>query len=417
MKSTTGDGSWLPSNPLFSKRNLTNLKGDQISFESYWAVMKNKKVLIIGLTWPEPDATAAGTRMMQLIHFFTSKGCQVFFASSASKSTLSYDFQKTPVSTFEIELNNSAFDKKIIELDPTIVLFDRFLTEEQFGWRVQENCPDAIRILDTEDLHLLRTSRHLALKNKTDDWRSYLYNDTSKREIASIYKCDLSLIISEYEIQLLEHDFKVPEILLQYTPFLADKIDGKTIDKLPGFKERKHFMTMGNFKHLPNQDAIFYLYQEIWPLIRKALPKAELHIYGAYVTSKVQLLHDPDNGFLIKGWVEDKQKAFKQSKVCLAPVRFGAGQKGKLFEAMIHGTPAITSSIGAESMGPASDWDDRILDDPKAFAQKAIERLAMNNRQEDCECGDALASALITNPAVIPPETRQKLDLLVKKYL
>ena len=335
--------------------------------------MNNRKVLIIGLTWPEPDATAAGTRMIQLIHLFISKGYQVFFASAASKSTLSYDFQKTPVSYFGIELNNSSFDRKIIELDPSIVLFDRFLTEEQFGWRVQENCPDAMRILDTEDLHLLRTSRHLALKNKTDDWKSYLNNDTSKREIASIYKCDLSLIISEFEMQLLKHEFKIPENLLQYTPFLADEIDVKTIDKLPGFSERKHFMTIGNFKHLPNQDAIFYLYQEIWPLIRKALPQAELHVYGAYVTAKVQQLHDPDNGFLIKGWAKDKQKAFEQSKLCLVPVRFGAGQKGKLFEAMIHGTPAITSSTGAESMGPISDWDDRILDEPKAFAQKAIE--------------------------------------------
>ncbi|WKK64624.1 glycosyltransferase [Lutimonas zeaxanthinifaciens] len=334
--------------------------------------MKNKKVLIIGLTWPEPDATAAGTRMIQLIHFFSSKGYKVFFASAASKSKLSYDFHNTPVSCFDIELNNRSFDKKITELDPSIVLFDRFLTEEQFGWRVQENCPDAIKILDTEDLHLLRTSRQLALKNATKEWKSYLNNDTSKREIASILKCDLSLIISEFEMQLLQNEFKIPGIILQYTPFLTEQIDKKSVGRLPGFKDRKHFMTIGNYKHLPNQDAIIYLYHHIWPLIRKALPKAEMHVYGAYVSNKVQQLHNPDHGFLIKGWAQDKQKVFQESKLCLAPLRFGAGQKGKLLDAMINGTPAITSSIGAESMGRLEDWTERISDDPKTFAEKAI---------------------------------------------
>jgi hypothetical protein len=288
-------------------------------------MMKNKKVLIIGLTWPEPEATAAGCRMLQLVHFFTSKGYQVNFASTASKSALSYNFQKSLVSCFDIELNHRSFDRQIMELDPCIVVFDRFLTEEQFGWRVQENCPDAVRILDTEDLHLLRTSRQLALKHKSEDWKYYLNTDTAKREIASILKCDLSLIISEFEMQLLEHEFKVPEILLQYTPFLTDPIDKETIRTLPGFYDREYFMTMGNFKHQPNQDAIHYLYSSIWPLIRKALPQAEMHVYGAYVTANIQQLHNPKKGFLIKGWAQDKQKVFQKSKICLAPLRFGAG--------------------------------------------------------------------------------------------
>ena len=335
--------------------------------------MKDKKVLIIGLTWPEPDATAAGSRMMQLIHFFISEGFEVFFASAAAKSKLSFNFKKIPVSCFDIELNKSSFDVQITELNPTVVVFDRFLTEEQYGWRVLENCPEAMRVLDTEDLHLLRTSRHLALKNGTKDWKSYLNNDTSSREIASIFKCDLSLIISKFEMQLLKKEFKIPEILLHYIPFLTDQIDEETISRLPGFNDRNHFMTIGNFKHQPNQDAIGYLSRDIWPLIRKALPQAEMHVYGAYVTQKVQQLHKPDKGFHIKGWAANKQKVFQQSKLCLAPLRFGAGQKGKLLDAMVNGTPIITTSIGAESMGSAQDWMDRISDEPETFAANAVE--------------------------------------------
>ena len=97
-------------------------------------------------------------------------------------------------------MNSSSFDEFICQLNPTIVVFDRFMIEEQFGWRVAENCPDAIRMLDAEDLHSLRNSRQLALKTNADfQLESLLENDIAKREIASILRCDISLIISSFE--------------------------------------------------------------------------------------------------------------------------------------------------------------------------------------------------------------------------
>src|SRR5258706_10228916 len=97
--------------------------------------------------------------MMQLIYFFKEQGSSITFASASAESAFMFDLKNIGVDKVKIELNSGSFDSFVSELNPMIVLFDRFMTEEQFGWRVAENCADAIRILDTEDLHCLRTAR------------------------------------------------------------------------------------------------------------------------------------------------------------------------------------------------------------------------------------------------------------------
>ncbi len=335
--------------------------------------MLNNKIFIIGLVWPEPEATAAGSRMMQLVRFFIKQGYEISFASAATKGDLSFDFSEMPVSCFDIELNSSSFDDTLKSLDPGIVVFDRFLTEEQYGWRVQQACPDALRILDTEDLHFLRKSREMALKEGTHHWIEFIQNDTAKREIASIFRCDLSLIISTFEYKLLQEEFNINASLLHYLPFLIDVPEEKVFAELPGFDQREHFMTIGNFRHQPNLDAVKYLHSHIWPLIRKELPQAKLEVYGPYASESVNQLHNPETGFLVKGWIADKKEAFTNSRVCLAPLRFGAGQKGKLLDAMLYGTPSITTTIGAEGMEVSKQWNGFIENEAEAFALKAIQ--------------------------------------------
>ncbi|MCF7561401.1 glycosyltransferase family 4 protein [Sabulilitoribacter multivorans] len=332
-----------------------------------------KKLLIIGFVWPEPKSSAAGSRMLQLIEIFLSQNYTITFASPSAKSDNSFHLESIGVLEKSIELNNSSFDDFIKSLNPNIVLFDRFMMEEQFGWRIVEHCPDAIRILDTEDLHGLRKGRQLAFKaNKTFD-KTYLFNDTSKREIASIYRCDLSLIISEAEIDILVNDFKVDASLLFYLPFMLDEVSDDEVRRLPKFEERNHFITIGNFLHEPNYDAVLYLKETIWPLIRKKLPKTELHVYGAYVSQKANQLHNEKEGFLIKGFAEDVNEVMKKAKICLAPIRFGAGLKGKLIDAMINGTPCITTTIGAEGMFGDYEPNGFIEDIPETFVSRAIE--------------------------------------------
>lgn len=335
--------------------------------------MKNQSqhILIIGSVWPEPDSSAAGSRMMQLIHLFQSQKWEITFACAAADSEYMCDFEKTGVKKINIELNNSGFDSFIKKLQPTIVMFDRFMTEEQFGWRVAENCPDALRILDTEDLHCLRSARQKAFKEKKEfSENDLLLEDIAKREVASILRCDLSLIISYVEINLLNDLFKVDEALLHYIPFMLDPVNDTSNWKT--FEERKHFITIGNFLHEPNWNAVLYLKEAIWPLIRKELPQAEIHIYGAYPSQKVNELHQAKEGFYIKGRAEDAKEVVGKAKVCLAPLRFGAGIKGKLTESMQCGTPNVTTNIGAEAMHAELEWSGSIADDAQSIAAAAV---------------------------------------------
>ena len=334
----------------------------------------NQRVLIIGFVWPEPNSSAAGGRMVQLISIFQEQGFEVTFASPAMDSDFMVDLNSLGVVKKSIALNCSSFDDFVKELNPTIVLFDRFNIEEQFGWRVAENCPDALRLLDTEDLHSLRLSRQKAFKeNRSFSIDDLLEEEVAKREIASILRCDLSLMIAEYEMELLQTVFKIDSRLLYYLPLLLKPIEDSTILELPSFEDRHHFVFIGNFLHEPNWNAVQYLKETIWPLIRKQMPEAVLQIYGAYPSQKVVQLHQPKQGFYIMGRADDAQEVVRKARVVLGPLRFGAGIKGKLVEAMQCGTPSVTTTIGAESMAGDLPWNGFIVDDAQVFADKAVE--------------------------------------------
>ncbi|UTN05849.1 glycosyltransferase family 4 protein [Flavobacterium bizetiae] len=333
-----------------------------------------KKLLIIGSVWPEPNSSAAGGRMMQLISIFKQNGFEITFASAALDSDFMVDLSEFGVKKVSIELNNASFDDFVIELNPDVVLFDRYTIEEQYGWRVAENCPKAIRLLDTEDLHCLRKTREKAFKEKrTFELHDLLSEDITKREIASILRCDLSFIISEFEMKLLKDLFKIDTALLHYLPFLVDEMPEEDLLKLPSFEERKNFVFIGNFLHEPNWNTVQYLKETIWPLIKKQFPEAVLEIYGAYTSQKVLQLHQPKNGFFIMGRAADANEIVKKARVVLASIRFGAGLKGKLLEAMQCGTPSVTSTIGSEAMHANLPWNGFITDDVELFAKKAVE--------------------------------------------
>ena len=311
--------------------------------------------------------------MMQLMQMFDEEGYRITFATTASKSEYSADLEALGIEIAAIELNAPSFDVFISEFNPAVVLFDRYVSEEQFGWRIAEQCPNALRILDTEDLHFLRKARQEAFKHEAEAGEVTLLTETAKRELASIFRSDLSLIISEVEMELLYTQFKLPQELLFYLPFLEAAISEEEKKALPKFEERHHFMTIGNFQHAPNLDAVLYLKKELWPGIIKQLPKAELHIYGAYAAQQVLELHNTQEGFLIKGWAKDVDEVMQQAKICLAPLRFGAGLKGKLIDAMRNGTPSVTTQIGAEGLNGSLPYAGEIQDAADEFINASVQ--------------------------------------------
>lgn len=325
-----------------------------------------KNLVIIGKVFPEPNSTAAGYRMIQLMDLFLTQNYQITFLSTATISENSFDLSSKNIQFQNILLNDNSFDELIKNLNPEIVIFDRFTTEEQFGWRVSEQVPNAVKVLDTEDLHFLRNAREKAFKQNRNLEHSDLINDVFKRELASILRCDLSLIISEFEMNLLIGKFKIDEDILFYLPLFGEVKKPKT-----SFPERKNFISIGNFLHEPNWHTVLQL-KKLWKDIKKQLPEAEIHIYGAYASEKVFQLHNEKEGFIIKGRAENVEIIFNTAKVLLAPIPFGAGIKGKLLESMQFGLPNVTSTVGAEAMQGNHDWNGFITDNETEFVEKAV---------------------------------------------
>ncbi len=330
-----------------------------------------KKLLIIGYVWPEPNSSAAGSRMMQLVNFFQQQNYQITFTSPAQRTEHMVELNDFQVDSVDIKLNCSSFDEFVKQLQPDVVMFDRFMMEEQFGWRISEQCPQSLKILDTEDLFCLRHARHEAYKQqRVMTEADLLSSELAQREVAAILRCDLSLMISPKEISLLEELFKVDGNLLHFCPLMYSP-EELTANN-PDFAKRDDFISIGNFRHAPNWDAVLWLKQQIWPLIRAQLPQAQLHIYGAYPPPKATALHDEKSGFLVKGWVDDARLAMQSARVCLAPLRFGAGIKGKLAEAMLCATPSVTTDIGIEGMESDLGWPGLVANDNQALADAAI---------------------------------------------
>jgi len=344
------------------------------------------RVLIIGYVWPEPRSSAASGHMMQIIQCFLEQDWRITFASPATEGEHKADLAALGIDEVGIELNSSSFDEFVTELAPDIVLFDQFMIEEQFGWRVEKHCPDALRILETSDLQSLRNTRHNQLKRhlnespQPDDLEAFfgssistIYTematgDLAQREVAALFRSDLNLMTSDVEMQLLSTQFAVPESLLHWCPLM---VEGAACE--PGsFDDRAHFLSIGNFRHAPNWDAVLWMKNAIWPLIRQQLPKAQLHIYGSYTPPKATALHNAAQGFHVMNWAEDALQVMAQARVCLAPLRFGAGIKGKLIDAMLCGTPSVTTPIGAEAMSGEHPWPGLIASSAEDIANAAV---------------------------------------------
>ena len=326
-------------------------------------------VLVIGAVWPESNSSAAGQNMAALLQHFHCKGYTIHFASAAAESPHIDAQIKEICSLHAIVLNDSTFNNLVAAINPDVVIFDRFMTEEQFSARVRHQCPEALHILNTEDLHSLRHARHEAVKQGLPVKRAALNNAFSQREIAAILRSDISLIISAAEYQLLTDYFKVPAAQLVLFP-LQQPLHSHAHSAR--FDERQHFISVGNFRHAPNWDAVLQL-KQMWLAIKARIPSAELHIYGAYPPKKATQLHNHNQGFLVKGWAADIAGAMASARVCLAPLRFGAGIKGKLLTAAQHATPSITTAIGAEGLATVEDWPGAVAeaDEHDAFVQHA----------------------------------------------
>lgn len=331
--------------------------------------------LIIGKVWPEPSSTAAGRRTLDIVEALNPICRRVVFASAAQKNEHCANLSAWGVEEQNIKLNDSSFNEWIKGLNPDVVIFDRFMTEEQFGWRVERSVPSAIRILDTSDLHLLREARRLNIDtcHEID-----LFNEIALREIGSIFRSDLTLLISEAEMKILKETFDIEAPLVEYWPF-STKMNHFTDEPL--YQERQNCVMLGSFMHPPNVDSVRWCVSEIWPQIREQLPDVELHIYGSYSDDFRLSEKILNQGVFLKGRMGDVSKDLPKYRLNLAPLRYGAGLKGKVLDGLRLGTPTIGTEIAYE--GFDATLDRVIAKDAEEFASKTVS-LYWDPEQWDC---------------------------------
>jgi hypothetical protein len=324
--------------------------------------------------WPEARSSAAGLRSWNLIDTFLNYGWHLTCASASKPNLFSALIAQKGVATVTVQQNSSCFDDWIGQLKPDYVIFDRFVTEEQFGWRVEEQCPDAIRIVDSQDLHFLRRAREQAIASGgsiegVKNCQMSLFTDTAFREIASFLRSDCTLLLSDFEKNLMVKTFNLDPNLFYLSRF---HYESHHLDPPKEFSERSEFMMIGNFRHRPNVDGLLWFYHSIWPKIRSQLPSVSVRIYGAYPSKEMLNLSHPEDGFYVEGSVQNHFDVLRNSRVNLAPLRFGAGIKGKISDGWWAGTPNVTTSIGAEGMHEDLPWGGEIALNEGDFTAKAV---------------------------------------------
>ena len=361
------------------------------------------RVLFIALVWPEPGSSAAGIRTRQLIDAFLLDGHEVRVSSPCASNSHREEIERLGIETVCLPPNDIEFDRFIESYRPEVVIFDRFMVEEQFSWRVRQVCPDALRVLDTVDLHFLRRARKQVASGESvinfipDE---AVRSEDALREIASIYRSDLSLIISDAEQRLLREVFKIPESMLSVC-----RIGYELPSEVPHFSDRRDIAIIGNFNHEPNADSFQLLKRKLWKMIRDHIDhriseKVELHIYGSYPKKEFIALDSPIDGFRVKGWTENSLETLKRYRLTLAPLRFGAGIKGKIADSWAAGTPVIGTTIAAEGMvGPQAEFPfgGAISDDWEKFAEICSEFYVNETRWREGQArGRAILDSLFS---------------------
>ncbi len=318
------------------------------------------KVCLLTTVWPEPDSSAVGVRLLQWIELFLRWGAAVTVASPGR--TLSLDKRQLPESVrkMQLKLNRSDQDQWWTDESFDFVLFERFTTEEQFGFRIARCSPQTIRVLETVDLHFLRRQRESGKPREEDELR----------ERSAAARCDLSIVCSFVEKEILAKTGSSP---VEIVPFFYSDL-AKAAAEEPG-ASNPSCVFIGNFRHGPNRAGITWFLKEVWPKIRAELPSAEVHIAGAYPTPAIHALENLKAGISVLGTVDHLDSFFARGVVNLAPLPSGAGIKGKILEGWRRGLPCVATSVGAEGFCDDGTFGGLIADSAEAFAKATVDLL------------------------------------------
>ena len=228
---------------------------------------------------------------------------------------------------------------------------------------IKKYCPQAKTLFYTHDIHHLRMAREAELLG--DKTKRLEALDMKRLELAAIRAMDATIVVSQAELEILQP--QLPGCRLEILPLLLN-IPGTQV----GFDRRKDFCFVGGFQHTPNVDAVQYFASAVMPAIRKKLPGVKFHIIGSKPPETVKALAAED--IVVHGFIEDLNGLLDQMRLSVAPLRYGAGVKGKVGTSLAAGLPSVLSDVAAEGMQLLDGEHVLVANDSGSMAQ-AIVRL------------------------------------------
>nr|WP_315221011.1 glycosyltransferase [uncultured Flavobacterium sp.] len=313
-----------------------------LKFDSY--------VLIVDTKVPEYNKDSGSRRLTEIIKLLITNKVGVFLLADFKELKFRTEyvqyFKDLGVVVYEPSLDASG---KLITKNKFIELI---LPNVNFAWLhrpeifekyypiVNKNKPLIKIFFDMVDFHYLRFKRESELTGDTEIMK--IANKYLSLELDNCQKADKIIVISDFEKQNLKGYYSDEDKMIaigNIHQFIKN-------DASKCFQDRKDLLFIGGFEHKPNVDAVHYLHNEIMPLLWNTDPEISINIIGSNVSKEILALHSEK--FKILGYVEDVSAYFLESRVFVAPLRYGAGIKGKIGQSLEFGLPLVTTKIGAE---------------------------------------------------------------------
>jgi glycosyltransferase involved in cell wall biosynthesis len=328
-------------------------------------VRTRRQVLVIDAETPRPQHDSASLRLVNLMRLLVDDGAHIVFLPADLRHV---EGDTARLRRYGIEAWHAPF-----AASPSawlrehghrfdVVMLSRYYVAAEFLPLVRRFAPQARVVFDTVDLHFLREMRGAELAGDAGMRRAA--ERTRERELALMRQADATLVVSPIERDLLST--LLPGAHVDVVPNLHELRHGG----LP-FEQRKDLVFVGGFRHPPNVDAVLWFGREIFPRIHAQRPDIRFHCIGMAPPAEVQAL-EAQPGILVHGHVADIDGYMDGARIALAPLRFGAGVKGKVNLSMAHGQPVVATSCAIEGMHLTHGQDVLVADDAAAFADAVL---------------------------------------------
>lgn len=319
------------------------------------------RILIVEACMVTPDQDSGSVRMLNMMRMLVNDGHQVTFVADNLDGDARYRPQLTAIG---VEVLFAPFVRSVrailAERGPALdtIVFCRHYIASQYVQSVRKLAPRARIVFDTVDLHFVREEREAGLTGSAAMTRAAAI--TRAREMAVISRSDVTLVVSPFERKLLA------ELAPAARVEIVSNIHVPTQSEVSA-QGRTGILFVGGFRHPPNIDAVKWYVSEVLPHVRRLLPEAVTAIVGSNMPDEVAELKR--DGLDIVGFVDELDPLLRKTRVSIAPLRFGAGVKGKVNEAMNNGIPVVATTCAVEGMGLVPGRDVLVADDPQQFAE------------------------------------------------